>query len=328
MSTLTHTPAGTTGSRRSPLRIRGLAWLMFRQHRVMFLMVAAFTVLGAIWLVYQRAASLDAVRGAGWPGRPADKVDSGVVLAIHSKLEKTVPILSALPVVLGVFCGAPLIASDQEQGTAQLATTQSVPRKRWLSYKLGTGVVLVLLPTIVLGSLFTWWWRAVRVFGEGDWMQGTVFDNTGPMLAALTLFTAVGGIAIGLIARRVLAAMVGTFLFAVVTQVVWSFVRPELAAPRRISYPIGAEFPAKLSDAVQVDNWVSTASGELFGYGTCVQEEKYEACLADKGIVNATVEYFGYDQMPVMQWTGAGILGGLSVLLIAFIVVRVGRRPL
>lgn len=40
------------------------------------------------------------------------------------------------------------------------------------------------------------------------------------------------------------------------------------------------------------------------------------------------IEYLGYDQMAAMQWTGAGILLAGTVLLAAFVVVRVSRRPL
>ncbi|MER7048476.1 ABC transporter permease [Streptomyces jumonjinensis] len=328
MSTLTHAPDRAGSRHKSGPRPRGLVWLMLRQHRVMLLMVTALTVLGALWIVYQRGVALDAVHAAGWPEKPAAELSQRVLTPIQDRIGTMGFALSMLPIVLGVFCGAPLIAADQEQGTAQLVTTQSVPRRRWLAHKLGIGLIVALAPTVVLGFLHLWWWRAVSPFGDRNWLQGSVFDNTGPMLAALTLLTVVAGITIGLLARRVLLAMVVTFVFAVVSQLAWTWVPAMLATPHRASYPLNGDYPSGLTTAVEVDNWVSTASGELFGFGTCIEEKKYEACLADKGIVNRTIEYFSYDQMAVMQWTGAGILTAVSVSLIAFVVVRVGRRPL
>ncbi|MQS40118.1 ABC transporter permease, partial [Streptomyces katsurahamanus] len=58
MSTLTHAPDRAGSRRRSGPRPRGLVWLMLRQHRVMLLMVTALTVLGALWIVYQRGVAL------------------------------------------------------------------------------------------------------------------------------------------------------------------------------------------------------------------------------------------------------------------------------
>src|ERR1700734_2976292 len=41
------------------------------------------------------------------------------------------------PAVIGMFWGAPLVASELEDGTFRLAWTQSVTRTRWLAVRLG-----------------------------------------------------------------------------------------------------------------------------------------------------------------------------------------------
>src|SRR5439155_7214264 len=45
--------------------------------------------------------------------------------------------LLAVPGVIGIFWGAPLVAREFENGTYRLAWTQSVSRTRWLAAKLG-----------------------------------------------------------------------------------------------------------------------------------------------------------------------------------------------
>ena len=45
----------------------------------------------------------------------------------------------ALPAIVGIFWGAPLIARELETGTYRLVWTQGVTRARWLAARLGTG---------------------------------------------------------------------------------------------------------------------------------------------------------------------------------------------
>ena len=52
-----------------------------------------------------------------------------------------------MPVFIGVFWGAPLVARELETGTFRLAWTQSVTRTRWFAIKLtvvGASAVVVL----------------------------------------------------------------------------------------------------------------------------------------------------------------------------------------
>ena len=42
-----------------------------------------------------------------------------------------------LPLAVGVFWGAPLLAREVEQGTIRLVFTQSVSRRRWLDRQAG-----------------------------------------------------------------------------------------------------------------------------------------------------------------------------------------------
>jgi len=63
----------------------------------------------------------------------------------------------AVPFLLGLFWGVPLIAKEYEEGTNKLAWTQGVTRKRWLT----TNILWMLAAAAVFGAItsliFTWW---------------------------------------------------------------------------------------------------------------------------------------------------------------------------
>ncbi|WP_367046901.1 ABC transporter permease subunit [Streptomyces sp. Je 1-332] len=324
-TTLTEQPR-TQQSTKKPGLLHGLTWLVLRQHRTTTWIVVALVVLGSAAIIYERGQLADMLAGMGWPGKNVNLTQA------PERFQYIAEALGALPIVLGVFIGAPLIASDQEHGTAHLVTTQSVQRRRWLAAKLTWCLALVLVATLVLSTLFFWWWEPYRDPLLAEWLSGSVFDNTGPMLAALSLFTTIGGIAIGMLLRRVLPAMLATFFFALVVQVAWGEFRDRLAAPRTITWPLNDDTPNFLDSgsAVEADRWISTADGQLYGWGTCAEptEKATNACIKEHGIVNNMVEYFGYDQMPGMQWTGAAVLLGATAVVAVFVLWWASRRPL
>ncbi|RWZ76187.1 ABC transporter permease [Streptomyces albidoflavus] len=318
-------PAAPAATVSRPRLLRGLPWLVARQHRATALGVLAAVAVGCALLVQQRFALAGLLDRAGWPAKEVPQPVVGG--SLHGYLTLG---LSALPVALAVFVGAPLISGDQEQGTAQLVTTQSVTRRQWLLAKLTWCYSLALLAAVPLGLLHTWYWEPHRSLMPHEWIEGAVFDSTGPMLPAFALFLTAVGVTVGLLARRVFVAMTATFALALAVEMAWDRVRTELAPSRMFTYPLDTDLPARLSEAYELDRWVGSADGRLYGWGSCAEETEAasEACLREKGIVNDVIEYLGYDQMPAMQWTGAGILLGGTVLLTAFVVVRVGRRPL
>ncbi|MFD9380119.1 ABC transporter permease [Streptomyces sp. NPDC059999] len=327
MSTLTRPGATESAAPAKARRLRGLAWLMFRRHRPALLTCLALIVLGGAWIVYERGAMLDALHAAGWPGKPADALGGNVAGNASETLNSFAGNLSFLTTVLAVFVGAPLLASDMENGTARLATTQSVTRGRWLLAKLGFALLLVTLTTAALGGLFAWWRGAVDPFVPHDWLHDPTFDTTLPVFVSFGLFSVVLGITIGALIRRTVPAMVLTFLIGYAATIALDIVKDRLATPRRIAFPLEGARPAALDHAVLVDNWVGTASGKLHGWGTCVPEAVPEACRAKLGIVNSVWDYFGKDQMAGMQWAASGLLLALAGLLAALLLWRTRRGP-
>ncbi|MEU1075797.1 MULTISPECIES: ABC transporter permease [unclassified Streptomyces] len=326
MNTLTRPFATREPARTRPRRLRGLLWLVARQHRAVLILCAVATLLGAALIIHERGALLDEAHAGGWPATSVDDFDGARRMRMSDTFNNYAAYVGYLPLLFGVFLGAPLLAADQENGTARLVTTQSVPRSRWLLWKLGFALGLVVLTTAVFGTLLTWYWHAARPFVSSDWLDGTIFDNTGPVLLTRALFTLSLGIAIGALVRRAVTAMTLTFFGAFAFTVAFDYLKPHLATPRRIAFPLESDQPAVLDGAVQVDQWIGTASGRLYGWGTCVDNASPERCRAQKGIVNSVWDYFGYDQMATLQWTAAALLTAGSAVLLAVAVWRTRRQ--
>ncbi|MGW5927280.1 ABC transporter permease [Streptomyces anulatus] len=322
-TTLTEKPAEPDSGRRL---LRGMPWLVVRQHRVALACVLGLTLLAALLIAYGRNELVQLLDAKGWPEK-----DAGQPMENNRVYEYVSSILGGLPLILAVFIGAPLISGDQENGTAQLVTTQSATRRQWLIAKLGLAYSLALVSGVVLSALFTWWWKPYRSVFLSEWIDGVIFDNTGPVLPAFLLFLTAAGITIGTLIRRVLPAMVVTFLFtAITTMFVWDEVRRRLGDTHIFTYPMGTELPARYAEAYEVDRWVGSADGTLYGWGTCAEatEKAQNACIKEHGIVNDVIEYLDYSQMASMQWTAAGLLLAGTALLTAFTLWRVTRRPL
>ncbi|MBK0376153.1 ABC transporter permease [Streptomyces sp. RB110-1] len=322
-ATLTDRPTETGTSRRL---LRGLPWLVVRQHRIALACVLGLTLLTAIWIVYERHDLVQLLDAKGWPEK-----DAGQPLENNRGYGYITSIISGLPLILAVFIGAPLIAGDQESGTAQLVTTQSVSRRQWLIAKLGLAYTLALVSGVVLSALFTWWWKPYRSLFPSEWIDGLVFDNTGPVLPAFLLFLTAAGVTIGVLVRRVLPAMVGAFLFtAMTTLFVWDEIRVRIGVTHMFTYPLNSDLPERFNDAYEADRWVGSADGTLYNWGICAEatEKAQNACIKEHGIVNNVIEYLDYSQMGTMQWTAAGILLTGTALLTAFTLWWTSRRPL
>ncbi|MEE1821288.1 ABC transporter permease subunit [Streptomyces sp. BE20] len=323
-------PTGAaTGARRRPA-LHGLSWLVWRQHRATLRTVLALTVVGVAFIAYRRAGMMDHLARFDWPHPTGDEWRNGFG-PFSGQLNDTGFQLGLVPVVLGVFLGAPLFASDLETGTAKLVTGQSVSRMRWLTAKLGLALAVSAVATVALSAAFTWWYHPVKATSS-DWTSGAVFDATGPVPVALTLFTVTVGALIGMLLRRSLAAMVVTLGAAVAIKVAWSAVRLPLGTATTVVTRDGVgtdAFPELPTAAYTLDQSFVTSSGKLLGWGTCSSptEAARDACVSQKGIVGWSVDYLPVSQMPVMQWLGAGILLALAAAVTTFVVLW-GRKRL
>ncbi|MDX3453921.1 ABC transporter permease subunit [Streptomyces sp. ME02-8801-2C] len=307
-------------------RLSGMTWLVWRQHRAAFWTILAAAALSIAWMVYQRGRMMDFLDGYGFPAKPLSDVDGGFQQYIDA-FSSVAMGLGSIPILLGVFLGAPLLAGDLESGTAKLVAAQSVSRTRWLATKLGLTGLVVVVSTVALSAVFGWWWSPVKAEPTVmDWTSTEGFNNTGPVPVALTLLSVFGGVAIGVVLRRTLMAMVVTFGFTVIVQLVWSSCVLSLGNVITITTNKGVmaenSYPSLPSNAYEIDSSYITSTGDLLGWSTCSgsgSDAARELCLKKADVVGWSVEYLPMSQMNAMQWFGASVLFALTAGVVAFL---------
>jgi len=159
-----------------------------------------------------------------------------------------------VPALIGAFWGAPMVAREVEAGTHRLVWTQSVTRDRWLSAKLGWGLLGALAATATMSLGLTWWAypidRAVNGTGAPD--EGSlfsvarispeVFASRGLAPIGYAAFALALGVLAGAVLRRTVPAMAVTLAAYVLLQVFMpSLVRTHLVSPHMTTTPITAE---------------------------------------------------------------------------------------
>jgi ABC-2 family transporter protein len=161
------------------------------------------------------------------------------VISTYSKLQVLAAALVLIvPVLIGMFWGAPLIARELETGTFRLAWTQSVSRMRWLLVKLG----LVGLASAAVGGLVslmvTWWYSPIDMVNQNRF-SASAFGLHGFVPAGYALFAFALGATTGLLFRRTLPAMAITLVGFIVARFSVSYwVRPHFMTPVTKSFAI------------------------------------------------------------------------------------------
>jgi hypothetical protein len=176
--------------------------------------------------IYDAAAARCPTNSTNGPGciNPVSTADAKLQVL-------TLGLVLIVPVLIGMFWGAPLVARELETGTFRLAWTQSVSRLRWLLVKLG----LVGLASAVVGGalslMVTWWFSPIDKMTANRFSPAS-FGMHGFVPASYALFAFALGAATGLLFRRTLPAMAVTLVGFVVARVaVAEWIRPHFMAP-------------------------------------------------------------------------------------------------
>ncbi|MDX8052391.1 ABC transporter permease [Lentzea sp. BCCO 10_0798] len=220
-----------------------MTWLIWRQHRtevcVLGLLVGMFGI--ALLVLGTQAHDLfpgGPARCAGEPGgNEACTASFRRLDEEYGFVENLLAAFYLVPVVIGAFLGAPLLARELEDGTWQLAWTQAVPRMRWLTAKLVAlaGVTVALTGTFT--AVLTWFRQPFDAW-EGRF-QYDAFDLEGLVPVAYALFAFGVATAAGAVLRRSLPAFgvaFGAFLAARMS--VALLARPAYATPLTTTEPV------------------------------------------------------------------------------------------
>ncbi|MDI1463324.1 ABC transporter permease subunit [Catellatospora sp. KI3] len=154
----------------------------------------------------------------------------------------------AVPAVIGIFWGAPLIGRELETGTHQLAWNQTVTRTRWLAVKLGVVGVAAIAATALLTWLLSWWAGPLDHLGGDRWAAMT-FASRGTVPLGYAAFAFALGTTLGLLLRRTLPAMAITLaVFTAVQILMPALIRPHLLPSTTTTYPIDQATTSRFHD--------------------------------------------------------------------------------
>jgi hypothetical protein len=251
--------------------------------------------------------------------------------AVHSfqnrfnQLSSLLGWLTLLPGLVGVLLAAPFVA-QLESGAYRLDWTQSITRRRWIAGKLALALGSAVLISLGFIALVTWW-RTPLVHVTGR-MDNTVFDSEGIVAVGYTVFALAVALAVGVVWRRTVAALVVAFLAYFAVRVfgdVW--LRQRLTPPLSTTWSGRADEPAALRHA-----WVITEGpSDRFGHlvvphiGAC-EGGNLKACFAAHAPADMHAVYEPASRFWSMQLAEFGLFAGVAVALIAFAAWWTDRR--
>ena len=215
-----------------------MIWLTWRQHRRQ----ALFTLLGLVALAAFVVPTGLSMRHAFTQLGLADCVTTASLgcaantdkfSSTYGSLVLVSVLLLVVPLLIGLFWGAPVIAREVEQGTHRMIWTQGISRRHWALVKcalLGSAVTLFAL---VYGLGMSWWYQPL---GQIDVRQTrfteVFFDMQGVAPAGYTLFAVALGVYAGTALPKVLPAMAVTLAgFVGVRVAVALLARPHYMTP-------------------------------------------------------------------------------------------------
>jgi hypothetical protein len=252
----------------------------------------------------------------------------------------------AVPALIGLFWGAPLIGRELETGTHQLAWGQTVTRTRWLAVKLAVVGVAAIATAAIFSWLLTWWAAPLDRLNGGRWAAMT-FASRDIVPLGYAAFAFALGTTAGLLLRRTVPAMAVTLAAFIAVQIVFpSAVRPHLLPPTAVSYPVNQDVVSRAQgidfrgDAAEIallnlpvppGTWVVDAPPIEDASGHAVTAATHPDCFpglgsdevttdfADSGAclarydLHETVSYHPASHYWPLQWAETGIflvLGG------------------
>jgi hypothetical protein len=240
-------------------------------------------------------------------------------------------ILASLPVLVGVFIGAPLLAREFEAGTGKFAWTQAMGRSRWVAAKLGwLGAALAVL-SAAFGALANWWLLRVNSLKTNSRWQGPQFGLTAITFTGWMLLMFAVGVFVGALIRRTVPAMAATAACEAI--LLWLSIEKFAALLANFSplhmrtdlatwnlagagSPIGANGAAAIRGGWVVNSWIAAPHGRI------VSPDALWSLKASRQLAWVTSHHLtlwvSY-QTDGRFWLFQGVEGGAAVLLAALL---------
>jgi hypothetical protein len=323
-----------------------MIWFTWRQFRTQtWITVAALAAVGVLLVIFARsiedmytAANVAACQGdctaaiANFLSQY--RASNGIIYDLATVMTYAVPAL------IGVFWGAPLIARELEAGTHRLAWNQSVTRTRWLATKLA----IVGGAAAMTAGLLSW---AVTTSSNriddatGDKITPLFYGARGIVPIGYAIFAFILGVTLGMLIRRTVPAMAATLsIYSVAAYSMQEWIREHLISASHVINPldlssmdtvgIGADGQMtvigsdNLPDAWVLSNQTITDTGQVFTGPAdpqyCGLDASAHACdewLGSLGL-RQDLTYHPASHFWPLQWTETGVLLAAAALLAAF----------
>jgi hypothetical protein len=246
--------------------------------------------------------------------------------ALHTALHA---LLLGLPLLPGLFIGAPLLAREFEQGTDQLVWSQGITRRRWLFVKLGLLIAVTIGIATCLAVAGQLWAAAQPSMTINQWNE---FDYQGPAYVSYAFFALTLGVAAGTAIGRTVLAMAATLVgFVAVRMAVALLARPNFQPPLQWDIGAGPSFPDQiwtLGDQRHIDlqgHTVGEAQWQTVLNACSQAQGALESCLHDHG-VRVVQAYQPSDRFWPFQSIEAAIFVLLGIALLGLTAWLIGRR--
>lgn len=340
-----------------------MIWLTWRQFRAQAWVALAVLAVAAAALAVTGPNLARMFDASGIAGCAAHGDCGSLIAAFRDKVGRNPPdnvldhlgpyVLFAVPSLIGMFWGAPLVSRELETGSFRMVWNQSVTPARWLAVKLALIGLASMATAGLLSLAFFWWYSPVeRVMIQR--MTPEWFGATGIVPAGYAAFAFAVGVTAGIVIRRTVPAMAVTLAVTAAAQAFMAlWLRARLVAPVRAVLPV--------SNAWLVNNWiVEPRTGRFLVYmpppnipsgawvlsslqtittpdhvasQACLQGLKSgpaspPACAASLARLHLTqvATYQPLSRYWTLQWYEAGIFLALALALAGFCLWRVTRR--
>jgi hypothetical protein len=204
------TPAAYRGRGRGGARLTDLVWLTWRQHRAVIVtgLAVAGVVTGSMLYVAARIATInqECKNTACPPGSAQAASLTGLFGLTNLSIYLTI-IVMFLPLLTGVFLGAPLLAREHEQRTLLLAWSQDITPQRWLWTKLALLGALTAAVGAAVSAAAGHLADAISIATGQSLFDSGAFLVTGTVPLAQTVVWFIAGVALGAAYRRTMAAI-------------------------------------------------------------------------------------------------------------------------
>jgi hypothetical protein len=312
--------------------VNALIWRL--HHRQVYFALGALVVLGVLFAItgvvmandYHRfMAECGTLQICGDAGSRLFRGDGAIIDVVDATI--------LVPLLFGLFWGAPLVAKEFEDGTQNLAWTQGVSRTRWLTSNVAWVFAAAALWAGAMTLLVSWWRTPENALDT----RFAAFDIQGIAPIAYALFAVALGIAVGSVLRRVLPAIAVTLgLYAVARAVIALYLRPHFVTPVTKTFAMTARGSPWPAGAWSISSGIVGPDGTFYSGGIDLRAmpAACRAVLADgPRSVAPCMTAHGYHQLSSYQpagrfWAFQGIEAAIFVVLAAGLVALAYRMVL